>query len=127
MSGPGGKKSSEIYVHKNVSDAIADAEQQMDINDPVELQSPKVEKTETNSQKIKKLEKDVEIFATVMNSETGNIEIVGGISERKIGFKGDYNGTVNGEKRVDRPSDKLENTEYITWDGVFIKLSLIHI
>ena len=121
MSGPGGKKSSEIYVHKNVSDAIADAEQQMDINDPVELQSPKVEKTETNSQKIKKLEKDVEIFATVMNSETGNIEIVGGISERKIGFKGDYNGTVNGEKRVDRPSDKLENTEYITWDGVFIK------
>tara|TARA_R110002020_G_scaffold55591_2_gene154060 strand:- start:378 stop:8477 length:8100 start_codon:yes stop_codon:yes gene_type:complete len=122
MSGPGSKKSSEIYVHKKVSDAIADAEQQMDANDPVELQSPRVEKEKTNSQRMREREGDpVEIFAAVMDSTTGNIEIIGGINGKKLGFKGDYEGSVNGEKRFDRPSDKLENTEYITWDGVFIK------
>ena len=124
MSGPGSKKSSEIHIHKDLTDALSDAEQQMDANDPVDLTpTPKKKKGEpkTNAQEMKERENDVDIFAAGYDPTTGNVTIIGGIDRKKIGFRGDYEGTVNGESRVNRPSDVLENTEYITWDGVFIK------
>ena len=106
----------EIYVHKKVSDAILSHEQQMDANDPVELNV----KSNDKLVEMKSREKDNNVFLIVKDTK-GNIEVIDGIDVNKIGTKGDHNGMVTGEKRVDRPADKLENTEYITFDGVFIK------
>ena len=109
-------KGYKYYVHKDVADAIFDAEQKMDSSDPVELD---VKKTD-NLVKTKEREDTKNVFIITQDAK-GNIDVVNGIDVNKIGVKGDVEGFVTGDRRVDRPADKLENTEYITFDSVFIK------
>ena len=109
-------KGYKYYVHKDVADAIFQAEQRMDSSDPVELD---VKKTD-NLVKTKEREDTKNVFIIIQDAK-GNIDVVNGIDVNKIGVKGDVEGFVEGDRRVDRPADKLENTEYITFDSVFIK------
>jgi hypothetical protein len=56
------------------------------------------------------------------NPTTGKKEhvILGPFTPEQLGVRGDYNGKILGESRADRPADKLEGTEYILFDTVFI-------
>ena len=106
----------EMYVHKKVSDAIISHQQQMDSNDPVNLNV----KTTTNMSEMKSRE-NINNVMLIVKDPKGDIEVIDGLDINKLGTKGDHYGMVTGDRRVDRPADKLEGTDYITFDGVFIK------
>lgn len=105
----------EFYVHKDLADIILSHEQKMDANDPVETNKPSEKLAEA-----KKREKDREVLVIVQEAN-GEISIIDGIDANKLGFKGSFDKYNVVEKAVDKPAEKLENTEYLTFDGVFIR------
>ena len=116
------------YIHKDVRDVLNNHEHKMDATDDVSMPmyvntKPKPNSKEERLLNTKKREKEKNIFATEESYDiNGNKQtrIIGPFSAKELGIKGDYNGKRLGESRADRPADKLENTEYILWDTVFI-------
>jgi len=121
-------KGYKYYIHKDVRDMLNSSDHRMDSMDDVNInvnisKDPKPGSSQERLLNTKKREKERNIFAVEeyfdINGRKQN-RIIGPFSPKELGVKGDYYGKILGESRFDRPADKLENTEYILWDTVFI-------
>ena len=116
------------YIHKDVRDELNSFDHRMDSMDDVNIKvniekNPKPGSPQERLLNTKNREKEKNIFAVEEYYDINGKKqsrIMGPFSPEQLGVKGDVHGKRVGEHRADRPADRLENTEYILWDSVFI-------
>ena len=113
-------KGHKFYVHKDIVDQLNNNfDKRENPNDTTPNRSEVPENTNLKNMKARESLKNVfAITYTVKNGKT-EIDVIGGIDVNKIGVNGLVENAQIGDRRVNRPADILENTEYITFDTVF--------
>ena len=118
----------KYYIHSDVKNILNTFDHKMDSMDDVNInvkvdKNPKPGSSQERLLNTKNREKEKNIFAVEeyydLNGKKQS-RVMGPFSPEQLGVKGDVHGKRVGESRADRPADKLENTEYILWDTVFI-------
>ena len=114
-------KGHKFYIHKDIVDELNnnfDKREEPNDTNPNKSEVPE----NTNLKNMKDRESLNNVFAITYRKGPGGkaiIDVVGGISPDKIGVNGLHHNAQIGDRRVNRPADVLENTEYITFDSVF--------